>query len=68
MSETKTPQPPNELQQYETISQAAKRTRLGERTLRRYIAEGQLVDYRAGRSIRLRPQDVDALFTPTITN
>lgn len=52
-------------QQYETVSQAAKRTGLGERTLRRYIAEGALVAYRAGRAIRLRPEDVDALFTPT---
>ncbi|WP_311474609.1 helix-turn-helix domain-containing protein [uncultured Corynebacterium sp.] len=52
-------------QHYETVSQAAKRTGLGTRTLRRYIAEGTLVAYRIGRSIRLRPEDVDALFTPT---
>lgn len=54
-------------QHYETVSQAATRTGLGERTLRRYIAEGNLVAYRAGRAIRLRPQDVDDLFTPTDT-
>ena len=52
-------------QHYETVSQAAKRTGLGERTLHRYIAEGNLVAYRAGRAIRLRPQDVDNLFTRT---
>lgn len=51
--------------QYETLQQAAKRVQLGERTLRRYIAEGKLVAYRAGRSIRLKPEDVDALFTPS---
>ncbi|MGP5242440.1 helix-turn-helix domain-containing protein [Corynebacterium flavescens] len=54
-----------DLQRYETLSQAAKRVQLGERTLRKHIAEGRLVAYRAGRSIRLKPQDVDALFTPT---
>lgn len=53
------------LQHYETLQQAAKRLQLGERTLRRYIAEGKLTAYRAGRAIRLKPQDVDALFTPT---
>lgn len=53
------------LQAYETLQQAAARVQLGERTLRRYIAEGKLTAYRAGRAIRLRPQDVDALFAPT---
>lgn len=53
------------LQYYETLQQAAKRVQLGERTLRRYIAEGKLTAYRAGRAIRLKPEDVDALFTPT---
>lgn len=53
------------LQHYETLQQAAKRIQLGERTLRRYIAEGKLTAYRTGRAIRLKPQDVDALFTPT---
>lgn len=54
-----------DLQYYETLQQAAKRVQLGERTLRRYIAEGKLTAYRAGRAIRLKPEDVDALFTPT---
>lgn len=52
-------------QQYETVPQAAERTGMGQRTLRRHIAEGRLRAYRAGRLIRLRPEDVDALFTPT---
>lgn len=48
-----------------TISQAAEEWQVGERTLRREIAEGRLTAYRLGRAIRLRPEDVDALFTPT---
>ena len=50
---------------YETLKQAAERTGLTERTLRRRIADGKLTAYRSGRVIRLRPEDVDALFTPT---
>lgn len=50
-----------------TIPQAAELYQVGERTLRRHIAQGTLVAYRLGRSIRLRPEDVDALFTPTDT-
>lgn len=49
--------------EWETMKQAAKRVQLGERTLRRYIAEGKLTAYRAGRAVRLCPEDVDALFT-----
>ena len=48
-----------------TLQQAADSTQLSVRTLRRYIAAGELTAYRAGRSIRLKPEDVDALFTPT---
>lgn len=54
-------------QQYETVPQAAERTGMGQRTLRRAIAEGKLVAYRYGRIIRLRPEDVDALLVPTNT-
>lgn len=50
-----------QLQHYETMSQAASRVQLGERTLRRYIAEGKLTAYRAGRSIRLKPHGADRL-------
>lgn len=52
-------------QTYETIAQASERVQIGQRTLRRHIAEGRLVAYRMGRAIRLKPADVDALFTPT---
>lgn len=50
---------------YITLEQAAGRTQLSARTLRRRIAEGKLTAYRLGRVIRLLPEDVDALFTPT---
>ncbi|PLA11051.1 hypothetical protein CYJ48_11110 [Corynebacterium riegelii] len=53
------------MQRYETLKQAAERTGLAERTLRRRIEDGSLIAYRLGRAIRLRPEDVDALFTPT---
>lgn len=47
---------------YESLRQAADRTGLSVRTLRRRIAEGQLPIYRSGRRIiRLDPQDVDRL-------
>lgn len=55
-------QPPA-LNQYWTIEQASEYTQLSQRTLRRYIAEGRLVAYRAGRAIRLKPADIDAAFT-----
>ena len=48
-----------------TIAQAAEEWQVGERTLRRYIAQGRLRAYRMGRLLRLRPEDVDALFTAT---
>lgn len=48
-----------------TIKQASEYTQLSARTLRRYIAEGRLVAYRMGRAIRLKQEDLDALFTPT---
>lgn len=54
-------QPP--LTQYWTIEQAADYTQLSTRTLHRRIAYGSLTAYRAGRAIRLKPQDIDTLFT-----
>lgn len=48
-----------------TLEQAAERWQVSTRTLRRRIAEGRLTAYRHGRAIRLKPEDVDALFTPT---
>lgn len=48
--------------QYETLAQAAERTGISKVTLRRRIASGHLIAYRAGvRLIRLRPEDVDGL-------
>lgn len=48
-----------------TLEQAAEQWQISTRTLRRRIAEGRLTAYRHGRAIRLKPEDVDALFTPT---
>ena len=48
--------------QFESLSQAAARTGLSTRTLRRRISAGQLTAYRNGpRVIRLDPEDVDKL-------
>ncbi len=45
--------------QYETLTQAAERTGISKVTLRRRIASGHLIAYRAGaRLIRLRPEGV----------
>ncbi|WP_394287954.1 helix-turn-helix domain-containing protein [Corynebacterium variabile] len=53
---------------YETMEQAAQRTQLSVRTIRRFIASGRLTGYRLNqRNVRLDPADVDALFTPTTT-
>ena len=50
---------------YETLSQAAARTEVSVKTLRRRIASGQLLAYRYGpRTIRLDPNDVDKLMRP----
>ncbi|MCI1263171.1 MAG: helix-turn-helix domain-containing protein [Tetrasphaera jenkinsii] len=48
--------------QFESLSQAAERTGLSTRTLRRRVAAGDLNAYRNGpRVIRLDPDDVDRL-------
>lgn len=48
--------------QYETLAQAAQRTGVSKVTLRRRIASGHLLAYRAGaRLIRLRPDEVDQM-------
>lgn len=48
---------------YETLQTAAERTGFSTKTLRRAIAEGRLPAYRyGGHAIRVRPDDVDALF------
>ncbi|MBM6401441.1 excisionase family DNA-binding protein [Phycicoccus sonneratiae] len=46
---------------YESLSQAAVRTGISTKTLRRRIADGTLTAYRCGRLIRLDPEDVDRI-------
>ena len=50
---------------YETLAQAAERTEVSVKTLRRRISAGQLTAYRYGpRVIRVDPHDVDRLMRP----
>jgi excisionase family DNA binding protein len=50
---------------YETIAEAAKRTGVSTKTIRRRIADGTLTGYRFGpHLIRLDPAEVDALLRP----
>lgn len=52
----------NPRREYESLSDAAERTGVSIRTLRRRIASGQLKAYRLGRRvIRVQPDDVDQL-------
>lgn len=49
---------------FETLAQAASRVGVSVWTLRRRIAAGELAAYMAGsRILRVRPEDVDNLFT-----
>ena len=51
---------------YESLTDAAARTNVSVRTLRRWIAEGRLTAYRAGpRLLRVDPDDLDAMMRPT---
>lgn len=51
--------------EYETIPDAAKRTKVSTKTIRRRIADGRLTGYRFGpHLIRLDPAEVDALLRP----
>lgn len=53
---------------YESLAQAAARTEVSVKTLRRRIAAGQLRAYRYGpQVIRLDPNDVDLLMKPLRT-
>lgn len=52
---------------YRSIRQEAERTGLSERTLRRYIADGRLRAYKAGKTLRIDPADTDTIFTATDT-
>ena len=52
---------------YESLADAAARTHVSVRTLRRWIAQGNLVAYRAGpRLLRVKPHDVDAMMRPSL--
>jgi len=54
-------------QQYESLAQAAQRTGLSTRTLRRRIAAGLLPAFVSGRrTIRLKAEDVDRMMKPVI--
>jgi len=53
---------------YESLSAASARTNMSVKTLRRFIAEGNLRAYRAGKRIlRVDPRDVDNLMRPVPT-
>ncbi|MBD2759913.1 helix-turn-helix domain-containing protein [Yimella sp. cx-573] len=53
---------PTRRRQFESLADAAERTGLSIRTLRRRIAAGQLPAYRSGpRVLRVDPTDVDRL-------
>jgi excisionase family DNA binding protein len=52
---------------YESLAEAAERTHVSVRTLRRWIAHGRLNAYRAGpRLLRIDPEDVDAMMKPSL--
>jgi excisionase family DNA binding protein len=53
---------------YESLAQAAERTSLSVKTLRRRIAAGKLRAYRDGpRILRVDPKDVDQMLRPLRT-
>jgi excisionase family DNA binding protein len=53
---------------YESLAEAAVRTHVSTRTLRRWIAAGRLNAYRAGpRLLRIDPDDVDAMMKPSLS-
>ena len=47
-----------------TIDQVADYLQLSDLTIRRRISEGVLPAYRWGRAVRVRKEDVDAMFSP----
>lgn len=53
---------------YESLSAASERTNISVKTLRRFIAEGNLRAYRVGKRIlRVDPKDVDSIMRPVLT-
>lgn len=54
-------------QHYESLAQAAERTGLSTRTLRRRISAGLLPAFTSGRrTIRLKVEDVDLMMRPVL--
>jgi len=52
---------------YESLGESSARTHVSVRTLRRWIAQGHLVAYRAGpRLLRVQPENVDAMMKPSL--
>ena len=52
---------------YESLAEAAERTKMSVKTLRRRIASGELPAYRCGTKIlRVDPDDVDELMKPLL--
>lgn len=50
---------------YESLAQAAQRTEVSVKTLRRRISSGQLPAYRYGpKMLRVDPRDIDKLMRP----
>ena len=53
---------------YESVANAAARVGVSTKTVRRWIASGQLAGYRVGaRLLRVDPDDVDQMLTPIPT-
>ncbi len=62
-----TKEPAMNRKNYETLAEAAERTHVSVRTLRRWIAQGRLNVYRAGpRLLRVDPDDVEAMMKPSL--
>lgn len=54
---------PHERRAYDSLSSAAQRAGVSERTIRRWIAHGRLAGYRVGpRLLRVDRAELDALF------
>jgi excisionase family DNA binding protein len=52
------------VQRLVTVSEAAERLAVTERTVRRHIETGRLRAYRIGHLVRLRTRDIDAFEVP----
>ena len=48
-----------------TVERAAFLASVSEATIRRAIRDGRLVSVRIGRSVRIRPEDLDAFLAPS---